>query len=55
MIQRVHCGETFWQALKRKIFGNGPCMSWDEYLEITKPEWYVRRKNFKLIIGEKKK
>ena len=50
----IYKGETFWQALKRLIFGEGPNMSRDEYEELTGtvPEWKTRRRELKLLKGE---
>ncbi len=54
MIQRVYKGETFWSALKRLIFGEGPDMSFDEYEELTGtvPEWKTRRRQFHIVKGK---
>lgn len=53
MIQRIYKGETLFAALMRKIFGEGPCMSLDDYEELTgtMPEWKTRRRQFKLVKG----
>ena len=51
LMSRVFKDETYIQALRRNIFGEGPSMSQEEYWEKTgtTPEYIKRRKAFRVV------
>lgn len=50
-MNRVFKDETYFQALRRNIFGSGPNMTQEEFWEKTgtTPDYVKRRRNFRIV------